>query len=224
MCACVHPAATDPRYTSTIEAITRTQESVRVFSVSQCLSVFLKSLTHSLVDVWKRKKLNFIILMRERKSRRSATTSSDSSAMVPQQQTSNGSRADSPSTSGVQPKFGSLLVDRKSSTPYSDATQVGISTTSVKQCSDLCLVCLCVCVSVIITRVCVCVRGRVSSISFPSSNKRNNHVMEVSLIALRPCHELGVMPVVIRHHFSSHPSLGHLVMNFSLPFFFVGGV
>ncbi|XP_057374128.1 transcription factor SOX-4-like [Daphnia carinata] len=62
--------------------------------------------------------------MRERKSRRSATTtSSDSSAMVPQQQTSNGSRADSPSTSGVQPKFGSLLVDRKSSTPYSDATQ-----------------------------------------------------------------------------------------------------
>ena len=63
-----------------------------------------------------------------------------------------------------------------------------------------------------------------SSISFPSSNKRNNHVMEVSLIALRPCHELGVMPVVIRHHFSSHPSLEHLVMNFSLPFFLSGGV
>ncbi|XP_032780648.2 transcription factor SOX-11 [Daphnia magna] len=60
--------------------------------------------------------------MRERKSRRSATTS-DSSAMVPQQQTSNGSasRADSPSN--IAPKFGSQLVDRKSSTPYSDATQ-----------------------------------------------------------------------------------------------------
>lgn len=58
--------------------------------------------------------------MRERKSRRSATTTtSDSSAMVPQQQT-NGSRAESPSN---VPKFGSQLVDRKSSTPYSDATQ-----------------------------------------------------------------------------------------------------
>lgn len=62
--------------------------------------------------------------MRERKSRRSATTTtSDSSAMVPQQQT-NCSRADSPSNN--VPKFGSQLVDRKSSTPYSDATQVGI--------------------------------------------------------------------------------------------------
>lgn len=66
--------------------------------------------------------------MRERKSRRSATTTtSDCSAMVPQQQTSNGSRADSPN---AVPKFGSLLVDRKSSTPYSDATQVGISSYS----------------------------------------------------------------------------------------------
>jgi hypothetical protein len=64
--------------------------------------------------------------MRERKSRRSATTTtSDSSAMVSQQQTNgNGSRADD-SPSNV-PKFGSQLVDRKSSTPYSDATQVGI--------------------------------------------------------------------------------------------------
>ncbi|KAL7297394.1 hypothetical protein TKK_0009776 [Trichogramma kaykai] len=36
--------------------------------------------------------------------------------MVPQQQ-------DSPSSSGI-PLFGSLLVDKNSSTPYSDATQV----------------------------------------------------------------------------------------------------
>ena len=54
-----------------------------------------------------------------------------------------------------------------------------------------------------------------SSISFPSSNKRNNHVMEVSLIALRPCHELGVMPVVIS--WASRDEF------FSSVFFFVGG-
>lgn len=36
--------------------------------------------------------------------------------MVPQQQ-------DSPSSSGI-PMFGSLLVDKNSATPYSDATQV----------------------------------------------------------------------------------------------------
>lgn len=36
--------------------------------------------------------------------------------MVPQQQ-------DSPSSSGI-PMFGSLLVDKNSTTPYSDATQV----------------------------------------------------------------------------------------------------
>ena len=68
--------------------------------------------------------------MRERKSRRSATTTttltcSSIANMVPQQ-TSNGSRADSPTNTNGQPTFGSQLVDRKSSTPYSDATQVGI--------------------------------------------------------------------------------------------------
>ena len=40
--------------------------------------------------------------------------------MVPQQQ-------DSPSSSGI-PLFGSLLVDKNSSTPYSDATQVNDTT------------------------------------------------------------------------------------------------
>lgn len=111
-------------------------------------------------------------LMRERKSRRSALTTSDSSAMVSQQQTNNGNRADSPN-SGPAPKFGSLLVDRKSSTPYSDATQVGILTSkSSHLIVSLCIlpyiasVCathphLCCCIVLFLyfdcVRVCVCV-------------------------------------------------------------------
>lgn len=43
--------------------------------------------------------------------------------MVPQQ--GDLSRSDSPSSSGI-PMFGSQLVDKNSSTPYSDATQVRI--------------------------------------------------------------------------------------------------
>ena len=85
--------------------------------------------------------------MRERKSRsRSATTTSLTCNMVPQQQTSNGSRAESPTNSNGQPVFGSLMVDRKSSTPYSDATQVGIF-------------CWCVLLMKFLSfSVCVCVR------------------------------------------------------------------
>lgn len=41
--------------------------------------------------------------------------------MVPQQ--GDTSRSDSPTSSGL-PMFGSQLVDKNSSTPYSDATQV----------------------------------------------------------------------------------------------------
>lgn len=43
--------------------------------------------------------------------------------MVPQQ--GDLGRSDSPSSSGI-PMFGSQLVDKNSSTPYSDATQVRI--------------------------------------------------------------------------------------------------
>lgn len=85
------------------------------------------------------------LLMRERKSRRSASTTTTQStlaaAMVPQQQTNNGSgnanssRAESPATdiNGL-PVFGSLLVDRKSSTPYSDATQVRLISLFIRFC------------------------------------------------------------------------------------------
>lgn len=43
--------------------------------------------------------------------------------MVPQQNM-DGSRSETPTNSGL-PIFGSQLVDKNSSTPYSDATQVG---------------------------------------------------------------------------------------------------
>lgn len=43
--------------------------------------------------------------------------------MVPQQNM-DGSRSETPTNSGL-PLFGSQLVDKNSSTPYSDATQVG---------------------------------------------------------------------------------------------------
>lgn len=48
--------------------------------------------------------------------------------MVPQQNM-DGSRSETP-TNGM-PRFGSQLVDKNSSTPYSDATQVGSKTLSV---------------------------------------------------------------------------------------------
>lgn len=44
--------------------------------------------------------------------------------MVPQQNM-DGSRSETPTNSGL-PIFGSQLVDKNSSTPYSDATQVGL--------------------------------------------------------------------------------------------------
>lgn len=44
--------------------------------------------------------------------------------MVPQQNI-DGSRSETPTNSGLHPLFGSQLVDKNSSTPYSDATQVG---------------------------------------------------------------------------------------------------
>lgn len=44
--------------------------------------------------------------------------------MVPQQNMDSSSRSEIPTTSAV-PMFGSQLVDKNSSTPYSDATQVG---------------------------------------------------------------------------------------------------
>lgn len=44
--------------------------------------------------------------------------------MVPQQM--EGSRSESPNVNGGLPLFGSQLVDKNSSTPYSDATQVGV--------------------------------------------------------------------------------------------------
>lgn len=44
--------------------------------------------------------------------------------MVPQQGLDAG-RSDSPTSSGL-PLFGSQLIDKNSSTPYSDATQVGL--------------------------------------------------------------------------------------------------
>lgn len=43
--------------------------------------------------------------------------------MVPQQNM-DASRSETPTSSG-QPLFGSQMVDKNSSTPYSDATQVG---------------------------------------------------------------------------------------------------
>jgi len=46
--------------------------------------------------------------------------------MVPQQTSSNSPNSTAAGPNAPVVKFGSLLVDRKSSTPYSDATQVGI--------------------------------------------------------------------------------------------------
>lgn len=100
------------------------QKKVWIF----CTSTIWNDFSFSQLFLLESKVLEFVDLMRERKSRRSATTLTCSSSfanMVPQQ-TSNGSRADSPTNTNGQPMFGSLLVDRKSSTPYSDATQVGI--------------------------------------------------------------------------------------------------
>lgn len=47
------------------------------------------------------------------------------SDMVPQQNM-DASRSDTPTGGVSQPLFGSQLVDKNSSTPYSDATQVGL--------------------------------------------------------------------------------------------------
>ena len=154
--------------------------------------------------------------MRERKSRsRSATTTSLTCNMVPQQQTSNGSRAESPTNSNGQPVFGSLMVDRKSSTPYSDATQVGIFcwcvllmkflSVSVCVCAFFAVSCVWFYGSLCVTCLAI-VRGRKISIFLLSSNSFSDSVCRTCL-HFSP--SLRVLCVCISEIFRRAKTLSH---------------